>query len=413
MLRFPALVLACLLPLGAQAAPDTAPRPQGRITLAQADGSTAGLEHWIIHFRARAISKGIEAATLNSVLRNLTYDRDIIRRDRNQSEFTKTIWDYLDTAASDLRVKNGQAALRKHETLLSEIETLYGVDRHIVVAIWGLESSYGAFRGSQPVIQSLATLAYDGRRGDFFEEQLIAALRILQTGDTTAQNMTGSWAGAMGHTQFIPTSYLDYVVDFRGDGARDIWSDDPTDALASTAAYLKAFGWTTGQPWGVEVTLPSDFDYLNANRDIEKLPSVWAEMGVTGTEGRAVPDHGSATILLPGGASGAAFMIFGNFETLERYNTADAYVIGVGHLADRLRGGPVIQSNWPRDDRALTGDERRELQRRLTDAGFDTQGIDARIGPLTINAIRQYQLSIEQTPDGYAPPRLLERLRQN
>lgn len=340
----------------------------------------------------------------------LRYDPDVIRRDANQSEFTKTIWDYLDTAASAARVKNGRAALQKHNKTLSAIEGQYGVDKEVIVAIWGLESAYGGFRGNNNTIQSLATLAYDGRRGAFFEEQLIAALAILQNGDTSPRNMTGSWAGAMGHTQFMPTSYLSYAVDFTGDGRRDIWSDDPTDALASTAAYLAHFGWEKNVPWGVEVTIPASFDYALANRKIKKKPSDWARLGVKGVN-KNVSDHGQASVLLPAGGQGAAFLIFDNFAVIERYNTADAYVIGVGHLSDRITGGGPIQADWPRQDRALTFSERQEMQRRLTRAGFDTQGVDGKIGPKTIDAVRAYQAKKGMPQDGYASLKLLKSLR--
>ncbi|OED48548.1 murein transglycosylase [Rhodobacteraceae bacterium (ex Bugula neritina AB1)] len=366
---------------------------------------------WITDFKGRAMTQGISPPVLDKAFDGVVYDPEVIRRDRNQSEFTKTIWDYLDSAASALRVKNGKAALRQQQARLAQIEAQFGVEKEIVVAIWGLESSYGAFRGKMNVIRSLATLAFDSRRGAFFEGQLLAALKILQAGDVPAREMTGSWAGAMGHTQFIPTSYLDYAVDFTGDGKRDIWSDDPADALASTAAYLKQFGWVTGQPWGVEVVLPKHFDYTLADREIEKPPADWAALGIRGLDGHAVQDHGPASILLPAGSEGAAFMIFRNFAVLERYNTADAYVIGVGHLADRIKGGAPIKSGWPRSDRALSLAEREEMQTRLTRAGFDTEGIDGKIGPKTIGAVRAYQVANGLTPDGYASPRLLERLR--
>jgi len=371
----------------------------------------AGFQRWIGTFRARATAQGISGSTFDRAFLGVRYDADVIRRDRNQSEFTKTIWEYLDSAASDSRVRNGKAALRKHRVALDAIEARYGVKKEVVVAVWGLESSYGSYRGSNDVVRSLATLAYDGRRGTFFEAQLIAALKILQSGDTGPRDMTGSWAGAMGHTQFMPTSYLDHAVDFTGDGKRDIWSNDPTDALASTAAYLAGFGWTKGQPWGVEVTLPGNFNYALANRKVTRSPAAWANLGVTDTKGRAVPNHGKASILLPAGGKGAAFMIFDNFAVIERYNAADAYVIGVGHLSDRLAGGPTIQADWPRGDRALTFDERQEMQRRLTAAGFSTQGVDGRIGPKTLEAVRAYQQSQGLAADGYASLSLLKRLR--
>lgn len=370
-----------------------------------------GFDDWLRAFRARALAQGIDPQVLDAAFADVRPDPDVIRRDRNQSEFTKTIWDYLDSAASDLRVKNGKAALRKQQARLEQIEAQYGVEKEIVVAIWGLESSYGSFRGDMDVIRSLATLAHDGRRSSFFEGQLLAALQILQSGDVAARQMTGSWAGAMGHTQFMPTSYLDHAVDFTSDGKRDIWSDGPADALASTANYLKHFGWVSGQPWGIEVALPDGFDYTLANREIEKSAADWARLGVKALDGKPLLDHGPASVLLPAGSKGAAFLIFGNFAVLERYNTADAYVIGVGHLADRIRGGQTIQGNWPRGDRALTLAEREEMQQRLTTAGFDTQGIDGKIGPKTIGAVRAYQVAHGLTPDGYASLHLLSRLR--
>tara|TARA_R110002073_G_scaffold148864_4_gene302242 strand:+ start:1108 stop:2358 length:1251 start_codon:yes stop_codon:yes gene_type:complete len=386
-------------------------RPELHAITVQGASNNRGLQRWISDFRVRASAQGISTQAFDAAFRGVRYNADVIQRDRNQSEFTKTIWEYLDSAASDLRVRNGQAALRQNEGLLNAIEARYGVEKEVVVAVWGLESSFGAFRGDEPLIEALATLAYDGRRGRFFEQQLIAALKIIQSGDVAPSDMTGSWAGAMGHTQFIPTSYLAYAVDFTGDGKRDIWSDDPADALASTASYLANFGWISGQPWGVEVRLPNGFDYTQANRRIQRLPSEWARMGVTGLNGRVVRDYGDASVLLPAGAQGAAFLIFHNFSVIERYNTADAYVIGVGHLSDRIAGGGAIQASWPRGDRALVFAERQELQRRLTAAGHSTQGIDGRIGPLTIDAIRSYQRSQGLVPDGYASLSLLMRLR--
>lgn len=389
---------------------DTQGAPKIEVTKVKSS-KDAGLDRWVRGFRGRALKQGIHATTFDRAFRGVRYNADVIKRDRNQSEFTKTIWEYLDTAASDTRIKNGRAALRKHRRKLEAIEAKYGVEKEVVVAVWGLESAYGSYRGDTPIIEALATLAYDGRRGRFFEKQLIAALKILQNGDTTARKMKGSWAGAMGHTQFIPTSYLAYAVDFTGDGKRDIWGEDPSDALASTAAYLKRSGWKKGQPWGVEVKLPRGFNYALANRKITKMPSEWAKMGIKDMNGRPVRDYGSASVLLPGGARGAAFLIFRNFAAIERYNTADAYVIGVGHLSDRLAGGEEIQGKWPRGDRALTFKERKELQRRLTRAGFDTVKIDGKIGPLTIEAVRAYQRSIGMEPDGYPSLMILKKLR--
>ena len=379
--------------------------------LAQASTSNLAFRRWIDGFRARARQAGIRDSVFDEAFRGVRYNTDVIQKDRNQSEFTKQIWEYLDSAASETRVKNGREAFRENKRLLAAIEARYGVEAEVVTAIWGLESAYGSFRGDRPLIEALATLAFDGRRGRFFEQQLIAALRIIQAGDISPRRMTGSWAGAMGHTQFIPTSYLGYAVDFNGDGKRDIWSDDPTDALASTASYLNRSGWTHGQPWGVEVVLPRGFNYSLTGERIKKSPADWAAIGVRDTRGQQVPNHGRASILLPAGAQGAAFMIFDNFHVIERYNAADAYVIGVGHLADRIGGAGPLKSDWPRRDRNLRFTEKQEMQRRLTARGFDTQGVDGIIGPNTIQAIRRFQASVGIVPDGYASYEILRRLR--
>ena len=399
--------------IAAPAPPRPKARPEGfeRIARAAEAARQEDFRRWLRAFRGRALARGIPAAVFDRALAGVRYDRDVVRRDRSQAEFGRAIWDYLDSAVSDERIAEGRAALHARAGLLSRIEARYGVDKEIVVAIWGIETSYGTRRGENDVIGALATLAYDGRRGRFFEQQLVAALQILQSGDVAPEAMTGSWAGAMGHTQFIPTTYLAHAVDFDGDGRRDIWSDDPADALASTAAYLKRFGWIAGQPWGVEVTLPEGFDFALVGRRIRKSPAEWAALGIRGTDGRPVPNYGAASIRLPAGASGAAFMTFRNFDVIARYNAADAYVIAVGHLADRLRGEAALKAEWPRGDRMLSLAERRELQRRLTAQGFDTQGIDGRIGPRTLAAIRDYQRAAGLVPDGYASLHLLNRLR--
>jgi lytic murein transglycosylase len=367
---------------------------------------------WLDGFRDRAIAAGIGTDTLDAALPSIAFLPDVIEKDRNQFEFTRTVWDYLDRAVSDDRIIFGQRALAEHAALFDQIESRFGVDRHIVAAIWGLESSYGAARGDIPTLSALATLAHDGRRGDFFESQLLSALGFLDRGEVSPDHLIGSWAGAMGHTQFMPTSLDAHGVDLQGDGRRDIWSDDPTDALASTAAYLAANGWITDQPWGVEVILPAGFDYTLARDTNRQSPAYWQSLGITTATGDPLPDAGAGTILLPGGHRGAAFLIFRNFTVLETYNTADAYVIAVGHLADRLQGGPPLTGTWPREERALTFDERIEMQERLTAAGFDTRGIDARVGPLTVAAIRGYQRANGLVPDGFPSVALLETLRQ-
>lgn len=375
------------------------------------EGIEMAFQDWVRGFRSRALSQGIRSTTFTEAFTGISLDAEVIELDGNQAEFSTPIWTYLDRAVSDDRISRGKAALQEHHATLNRIEQRYGVDKEVVLAIWGMETNFGSFRGGKDVIRSLATLAYEGRRAAFFEAQLIAALRILDAGDVAPRQMVGSWAGAMGHTQFMPTSYLDHAVDFTGDGKRDIWSDDPSDALASTAAYLKRFGWISGQPWGVEVQLPAGFDYRLADRKIQKSPSEWAAIGVRDMTGHEVANFGPGALLLPVGSEGAAFMVFRNFKVIERYNAADAYVIGVGHLGDRLMGGAPIQSGWPEKDRVLSRSERKELQQRLTKAGFDTGGVDGLIGPGTRKAVRAYQIATGLVPDGYAAFNLLTHLR--
>ncbi|WP_170359901.1 lytic murein transglycosylase [Ruegeria arenilitoris] len=317
----------------------------------------AGWDAWVAGFKGRAASQGISQTTLNLAFQGAGYLPDVIERDRNQVEFKRSLEDYLAIAASDERIATGKQMLVRHAGTLSQIEAKYGVDKEVIVAVWGLESRYGARRGDVPVVSAVSTLAYDGRRGAFFEKQLIAALRIIQEGDTSPANMTGSWAGAMGHTQFIPTSYLAYAVDFTGDGRRDIWSEDPTDSLASTAAYLARAGWVRGQPWGGEAGT------------------------VSGTP---------VTVLQPQ-TPGPRIAVFRNFQVIKRYNNSDSYAIGVGHLSDRIAGGAPFQASFGPDATGLTLEDRKELQRRLTSAGYDTQGADGVIGNNTKSAISAYQ----------------------
>lgn len=376
--------------------------------------SAEGFAVWKTGFATRALAAGIDAATLDAALKEANFDPKVLERDRNQNEFTKTIWDYLDTAVSDDRIANGKKAMAKHADVLNRIEAEYHVDRHVVAAIWGLESAYGTFRGSNSTMSSLATLAYDSRRAAFFEAELIEALKILSKGDISPTEMTGSWAGAMGHTQFMPSSWAKFAVDFDKDGKRNIWGDDPTDALASAAHYLQVWGWREGLPWGAEIALPQGFDYGQTTEIIRKPLKEWQALGVRLADGGDIdslagPDE-LASVLLPGGARGAAFLIFANFQVIERYNTADAYVIAIGHLADRLRGGPALKSDWPRELRALTLDERKDLQLRLAAAGFDPLGVDGRIGPRTIAAVKAWQKANGKLTDGYASLEVLTAL---
>jgi membrane-bound lytic murein transglycosylase B len=336
----------------------------------------AAYDAWVASFRTRAASRGISQSTLSAAFRGTGYLPGCVKRDRNQVEFKRTLEDYLAIAASDERVSKGRAAFARHRNTLQTLEGKYGVDAEIICAIWGLESFFGERRGDVPVISATSTLAFDGRRGAFFEKQLMAALRILQNGDIPASRMTGSWAGAMGHTQFIPTSYEAFAVDFTGDGRRDIWSEDPTDSLASTAAYLAKNGWARGVKWGGEV-------------------------------GNGAP-QGSILQPQPGGPR---FSVTRNFRVIKRYNNSDSYAIGVGHLSDRIGGGGPLRGSFPPDANGLTKDDRMALQQRLMANGFDTQGADGVIGPNTEKAISAYQASKGLAVTGTPSQALLAMLR--
>ncbi|PJE27800.1 lytic murein transglycosylase [Pseudooceanicola antarcticus] len=377
---------------------------------AQPVASNPGFEAWKRGFRGRAMAQGITAATFDRAFRGARFMPDVIKKDRNQSEFTKSIQDYMEGAVSDSRVRNGRRAYGQQSRLFSRIERSYGVPGRYIAAIWGLETAYGSYRGKTPLISSMATLAYEGRRGRFYEAQLIALLKVVQHGDSTPENMQGSWAGASGHTQFMPTSYLSYAVDFTGDGRRDIWAEDPSDSLASSANYLSRHGWKAGQPWGLEVVLPQGFDYSLSNGP-EKMPSAWARLGVRPARGE-LRDYGQARLLLLAGAKGPAFLVFDNFDVIKRYNNADTYALAVGILGDRIAGAGDITRPWPAGERMLKRDERIELQQRLQARGYDTGGIDGILGSRSIAAIRAYQRRAGMLPDGHPSVALLTRLRR-
>ena len=382
-------------------------------SVAEAD---PGFDRWKQDFRPVALRAGVSANTYDRAMAGLDPDPSVLRNASSQAEFVKPIWSYLDSAVSGGNISQGRAKRAEWAQTLDAIERRYGVDQYVVVAIWGMESSYGAVLRNngivKPVVRSLATLAYgDRERGHYGAEQLIAALKILERGDTSLDRMTGSWAGAMGHTQFIPTTYQDHAVDFTGDGRRDIWDTIP-DALASTAAYLKASGWEKGKTWGYEVELPRGFDYRLADEETERRLGQWEKLGVTRPGGRGFPrPRDKATLILPAGADGPAFLMLNNFSVIKRYNNATSYALGVGHLADRIRGGGGFAASWPRNDTPLSRSQKTELQTLLNRSGFDTQGIDGKVGPATRAAIRDYQARAGLVADGYASESLLRRLR--
>jgi len=369
-------------------------------------------EQWRSRFRTLALGRGISAATFDQAFAGVQPDPAVIAADRSQPEFTKPVWEYLESAVSPLRVRNGKSLLIQQAGLLASLEARYGIEPARLVAFWGMESNYGNNMGNKGVIRSLATLAYEGRRPDFAQDQLIAALGILQHGDVTADRMIGSWAGAMGQTQFIPTTYDQYAVDFDGDGRRDIWGST-ADALASTANYLKASGWQDGKPWGYEVRVPANFDYSLADMGVRKSLAEWNALGIQGLglpQPAAQPSD-SASLLLPAGHRGPAFLVFNNFRTILKYNNSSSYALGVALLSERYRDAGQIAGSWPTDDLPLSRSERVELQQRLAALGLDPGSADGIIGANTRKAIRAYQQSQGWPADGYPNHQLLDKLR--
>ena len=378
--------------------------------------SQAGFQRWVADFWPAAKSAGISRSTYERGFRGARLDPEVLEKARYQPEFVKPMWDYIDRAVSQKRLENGKAKLRENRRLLDALERKYGVDRHILVAIWGMESSYGEVLNNpkivKGVIQSLATLAYaDKRRARFGRQQLLAALKILQRGDVSPAGLTGSWAGAMGHTQFIPTTYNAYAVDFDGDGRRNIWTS-PADALGSAAHYLKKSGWVGGKTWGYEVVLPRRFDYRLADGAATRTLGQWQSLGIGRARGKQFPRPGDrAELLLPSGANGPAFLLLRNHFVIKRYNNATSYALAIGHLADRLRGGGAFAQAWPRSERPLSIPERRELQAQLARFGYYKGSVDGKIGPMSRAAIRAFQSRAGLSADGYAGADLLNRLR--
>lgn len=384
--------------------------PAGRWSTGAA--AAGGFPGFLDDFAAFARGEGISEATLNRAFAGLSPDPKVIEADQRQPEFTRPIWDYLDGAASKRRIERGSDRLGLYAGLLGVLEERFGVPGPVLVSIWGLESDFGDNFGGYNIIRSLATLGYNGRRVRFGRQQLLAALSILDSGDISVDRMVGSWAGAMGHTQFIPTTYIDYAQDFDGDGRRDIWSSVP-DALASTAYYLAQSGWRRGGIWGMEVSLPADFDLNLVDRSVRRSPAFWTQAGVRTLDGGPLPASGGdedVSLILPGGYRGPCFALYPNFRTILRYNNATAYALAVGHLSDRLMGQGPIRGSWPRDEQPINRSDRERLQRLLTVRGYDTGGIDGIIGPRTRSALRAYQRDIGVPADGFATVNLLNRL---
>ncbi|NIC04621.1 lytic murein transglycosylase [Billgrantia bachuensis] len=374
--------------------------------------SPEDFQAWLSDFRRQARGEGIGEATLARALDGVRYRPRVIELDRSQPEFVRPIWQYLDSAVSQARISQGQAKLAEHRETARRMEQRYEVPAEVVVAIWGIESNYGGNFGDFSTIEALATLAFDGRRRDFARGELLAALRILEAGDIAPERMIGSWAGAMGHTQFIPSSFVTYAVDGDGDGRRDIWNSIP-DVMASTANYLARAGWQPGQPWGVEVRLPQGFDYSQTELSTRRSSREWGGLGVQRVGGGNLPGFEQASVIAPAGARGPAFLVGSNYRAILRYNNATSYALAVGTLADRIAGREGIQAEWPREVQPLSRSQVREMQQALNERGFDVGTPDGVMGPNTRAGLRDYQRSIGVTPDGFATLDLLQRLQRH
>jgi membrane-bound lytic murein transglycosylase B len=358
-----------------------------------------------------AARRNISLASFQRFTAGLAPDLRIMDLLDSQPEFTKSIWDYLDILVNDIRLARGREILAQYKPQFDAAEKAYGVDRHVIAAIWGIESNYSAQIGDRSVLQSTATLACIGRRQKYFRDEFLSALEILHRGDLRPEQMRGSWAGAFGPTQFMPTAFKRYAVDADGDGRRDV-VDDPADLIASTANNLKKDGWQTGQAWGYEVAVPSGFNYMLADRAKTMTMAQWEHLGITRAGGERFPNPAEkAYLLAPAGAQGPGFLMLQNFRVIMKYNPAEAYALAIGHFADRLRGGAPFVQPWPRQERELSRAERLELQQLLAQRGF-YQGVpDGQFGGQTREALRSFQASIGVSADGFATAAVLERLR--
>ncbi|ESX48905.1 lytic murein transglycosylase [Mesorhizobium sp. C416B] len=373
----------------------------------------AGFRQWVAGFRATAVGGGVSGGVYDRAFRGINEpDPVVLEKARTQPEFTAPAWDYFDNRVHDQSVAVGQQMARKWKPWLERIEARFGVDRYILLAIWSMESNYGEILKRDDimrnVIRSLATLAYgDPKRSKFARTQLVAALKILQTGDIDESHLMGSWAGAMGQTQFIPTSYQHYAVDMDGNGKRDIWNSIP-DALATSANLLKKNGWQGGKTWGYEVTIPAG--KLPAG---SKTLAQWQALGVTRANGKPFKNAtDKATLKVPDGRGGPAFLMIKNFSVIKAYNNADKYALAVGLLADEIAGSNGLVQDWKRPFTKLSFEERQELQKRLSQHGLYDGKFDGKIGDGTKTAIMTYQATVGLTQDGYPSMEVLKWLRK-
>lgn len=380
-----------------------------------AQASAQSFDACVSGLRQTALSQGISAGTFDQAMKGVEPDPDVLKSFDYQPEFKTAIWDYVAGLVDDERVADGRAMMKDWAKVLDQAEQQYGVDKNVVVAVWGVESNFGRIQGKRELIRSLTTLVCANKRQSFFRGELMATLKILQSGDIASDALVGSWAGAFGQTQFMPTTYQRLAVDFDGDGRRDIVKSVP-DALGSTANYLHRAGWAEGEPWGYEVKLPDHYSGPSGRTNKQTLAQ-WKTLGikrlepVTSVKKAQMPDTAQAALLLPAGVKGPAFLVFRNFNAIYSYNAAESYALSIAHLADRLQGGSTFITAWPTDDAGTSRAERREIQQRLIDRGFDIGDVDGLIGAKTRVAISEFQTSVGMPVDGRAGQRVLKALR--
>lgn len=384
----------------------TAIPPKKPVMAAAADKKLLRFRNFVSELWPIAKARGVSRETFDLAFADVTPDPQVIELTQKQAEFQKPIWAYVEGAVTANRLERGGRLAALEAGALDQIEYKYGVDKSVLVGIWGVETNFGSATGGKDVVRALSTLAFAKYRGEFFRDQLLTALQILEEGHIARENFKGSWAGAMGQTQFMPNSFKSYAVDFSGDGKKDVWTT-PEDALASAANYLKEHGWTIGLPWGFEVMLPKGFDFKLHQANF----SEWQSKGVVRADGKFMPSSGEATLFLPAGAEGPALLITSNFNVIKKYNASDSYALSVGYLGDRVMGAPAFSASWPKTDMAFGLLQKKELQRRLKRLGFYEGDVDGLIGSRTRAAIRAFQLKSGLTPDGFAGPRVLAALR--
>ncbi len=381
----------------------------GMAAVAEGDGEFAAC---VAGLQVRARQNGISEPVVRDVLGAVERIERVIELDRQQPEFTATFTDYYTRRVTDERVERGRALLAEHRELLAKVQRDTGVPAHYLVSFWGLETNFGGYFGALPVPAALATLACDERRSTFFTGELLAALQIIDAGDITPERMLGSWAGAMGHMQFLPSVFLQHAVDGDGDGKRDLWGSIP-DALASGGNFLRHLGWEAGLRWGREVRLPEEFDYSLAGRDDRQPLSNWAQLGVTDVYGNALPNLDlPAALIVPAGHKGPVFLVYKNFDVIMRWNRSEFYALAVGRLADRIAGGGPLSRPPPEITERISADDVRQLQMDLASLGFDVGEPDGIVGPATRRALSQFQASRERIADGHLDAEILAAVRE-